>query len=173
MGASLANSGLIDRLTATRARVASLLIDLKIVLEGSTAIDPIDTRSVCFNSTCQGEPDGFQEPGSILLVKRFTGSQGVNAGSEKRFVGVDVSHASQKVLVEQQGFYRSFSCLQHFMEAFGCQDGIVRLWSQRGKEALRVVHQPYSAKFARIVEAEPPARVEIQYHAVVLSERGR
>lgn len=91
MGASLPNSGLIDRLTAAGARVSGLLIDLKIVLKGSSPVYPVDTGAVGFNSTCQGGSYGFQEFGSILLVERFTGSEGVDSCTEECFIGVDVS----------------------------------------------------------------------------------
>lgn len=82
MGASLPYSGLVDRLTAARAGVSGLLIDLEMVLKISTAIDPVDTGAVGFNPTRQGEPDSLQQPGSVLQIEQFTGFQGVDAGSE-------------------------------------------------------------------------------------------
>lgn len=100
MGASLTNSGLVDWLTAARARVTCLLIDLEVVLEISPAIDPVDTCAVGFNPPSQGEPDGFQEPGGILQVEQFTGLQWVDAGSEKSFIGIDISQSSKKVLIK-------------------------------------------------------------------------
>ena len=101
MGASLTNNGLVDRLTTARTRVVGLLIDLEMVLEISSAVDPVDTGAVGFNPACQGESDGFQKPGGILFVEGFTGLQGVYAGSEKCFIGVDISQSSQKVLIQQ------------------------------------------------------------------------
>ena len=82
MGSSLTNSGLVDRLAATRAWIVRLLIDLEMVLKISTAIDPVDTGAVGFNPTRQGEPDSLQQPGSVLQIEQFTGFQGVDAGSE-------------------------------------------------------------------------------------------
>ena len=66
MGASLPYSGLVDRLTAARTGVVGLLIDLEMVLEISSTVDPVDTRAVGCDSSLQGISDGFQQPGSIL-----------------------------------------------------------------------------------------------------------
>ncbi len=84
MGSSLPNNGLVDRLTAARARVSGLLIDLKMVLKITTAVDPVDTGTVGFNSAREGKSDSFQERGGSFLVERFTGLNGVDTGSEKR-----------------------------------------------------------------------------------------
>ena len=100
MGASLPYSGLVDRLTAARAGVSGLLIDLEMVLKISAPVDPIDTGSVRLNPLREGDPDGFEQPGCVLQVERFTGLEGVDAGSEKRFIRVDISHSSQKTLIQ-------------------------------------------------------------------------
>ena len=94
MGASLPYSGLVDRLTAARAGVSGLLIDLEMVLKISTPVDPVDTGAIGFNPTRQGEPDSLQQPGSVLQIEQFTGFQGVDAGSEKGFIGVNIAHTS-------------------------------------------------------------------------------
>ena len=100
MGSSLTNSGLVDRLAATRAWIVGLLIDLEMVLKISAPVDPIDTGSVRLNPLREGDPDGFEQPGCVLQVERFTGLEGVDAGSEKRFIRVDISHSSQKTLIQ-------------------------------------------------------------------------
>ena len=100
MGASLPYSGLVDRLTAARAGVSGLLIDLEMVLKISAAVDPVDTGTVGFNPTRKGEPDSIEQPGGILQVEGFAGLKRVDAGSEERFIRVDISHSSQKMLVQ-------------------------------------------------------------------------
>ena len=82
MGASLTNNGLVDRLTAAGTRVVGLLIDLEMVLEISSAVDPVDTGAVSFDSSLQGISDRFQQPGGILQIKCFAGLEGVDASSE-------------------------------------------------------------------------------------------
>ena len=66
MSASLSYSRLVDWLTAARARIVGLLINLEVVLEVSPPVDPVNTGAVGFNSSLQGVSDGFQQPGSIL-----------------------------------------------------------------------------------------------------------
>ena len=100
MGTSLTDGGLVDRLPTARARVTCLLIDLEMVLEISPAIDPVDTGAIGFYALSKREPDGFQQPGGILQVESFAGLEGVDAGSEKGFIRVNVSHSSQKMLIE-------------------------------------------------------------------------
>ena len=94
VGASLSYSGFVNRLTAARAGVACLLIDLEMVLKISSAVDPVDTGTVGLNPTGKGKPDGFQKPGGILQVEQLTGLQGVDAGSEKGFVCVNIAQTS-------------------------------------------------------------------------------
>ena len=89
--ASLANSGPINRLTAARARVAGLLVDLEIVLEGPTPVDPVDTRSVGLNSAYEGEPYRFEEPGGLLDTECVAGLPRVDAGLEKCFISIDIT----------------------------------------------------------------------------------
>ena len=100
VGASLSHSSFVDRLTAARAGVASLLIDLEMVLKISSAVDPVDTGAVGLNPLREGEPDGFEQPGCTLQVERFAGLKRVDAGSEKGFIRVDISQSSQKMLVQ-------------------------------------------------------------------------
>ena len=101
MGTSLTYKDFIDRLPATWARLPGLLIHLEMVLKIPSAVDPVDTGAVGFYPACQGESDGFQKPGGILFVEGFTGLQGVYDGSEKCFIGVNVSQSSQEVLIQQ------------------------------------------------------------------------
>ena len=98
---SLRHGGFLDWLPAGWAGAAGLLVDLKMVLKVSSAVDPVDAGAVGFNPACQGGSNGFQKPGGILFVEGFTGLQGVYAGSEKCFIGVDISQSSQKVLIQQ------------------------------------------------------------------------
>ena len=100
MGSSLTNSGLVDRLAATRAWIVRLLIDLEMVLKISAAVDPIDTGAIGFYPLRKGEPDSIEQPGCILQVEGFAGLKWVDAGSEERFIRVDISHSSQKMLVQ-------------------------------------------------------------------------
>jgi len=79
---SLTNSGFVDRLPARGAWIVGLLIDLEMVLKISAPVDPIDTGSVRLNPLREGDPDGFEQPGSVLQIEQFTGFQGVDAGSE-------------------------------------------------------------------------------------------
>ena len=97
---SLTYSGFVDRLPARGAWIVGLLIDLEMVLKISAPVDPIDTGSVRLNPLREGDPDGFEQPGCVMQVERFTGLEGVDAGSEKRFIRVDISHSSQKTLIQ-------------------------------------------------------------------------
>ena len=94
VSAPLTYSGFVDRLPARGAWIVGLLIDLEMVLKISAPVDPIDTGAVGFNPTRQGEPDSLQQPGSVLQIEQFSGLQGVDAGSEKGFIGVNIAHTS-------------------------------------------------------------------------------
>jgi len=100
MGASLPDSGLHYWLSATRARVAGLLIDLELVLKISTAVNPVYTGAVGFNSARKGEPDRLEQSDGSFKVNFFTGLQRVDASPKKSFVRIDVSQACYEGLVE-------------------------------------------------------------------------
>lgn len=74
------------------------------------------------------------------------------------------------MLVQQERFDRAAACLQHFVKSFEGQRGIIRFWSQAGKQDLGVPHEPDPAEFARVVKAEPPARIKVQSQTVVFVE---
>ena len=80
MRASLPDSHSLNGLTANRAGFAGLLIHLKVILEVSAPIDPVDAGAVVFNALRQRSADRFQQPGSFQLAERVTRLPGMNAG---------------------------------------------------------------------------------------------
>lgn len=167
MGASLPDHGLLNRKSAARAGAVGLLVDLKMVLKGAAAVDPVETGSVGFDPVPQGEADGCQKLLRFPQVKRLTGPQRVYAGGEQGFIRVDIPQPGDEVLVEQKGFDLPLFLLQHGVEGLGRQRRVVRFWSERGKQLFCVRHKPDSAEFAWVIETEAPPRAEIQRHPVV------
>ena len=75
------------------------------------------------------------------------------------------------MLVQQERFDRAAAFLQHFVKSFGGQRGIIRFWSQAGKQVLGVPHEPDPAEFSCVVKAEPPAGSKVQSQTVVFENR--
>ena len=87
---SLRHGGFLDWLPAGWAGAAGLLVDLKMVLKVSSAVDPVDAGAVVLDSEGQGCPNGLQKFRRVLEGESIAGPQGVEVGSEKGFIRVDV-----------------------------------------------------------------------------------
>lgn len=133
MRSSLTYNCFLDWLPTNWTGIPCLLIDLEIILKISTPVDPIDARSIIFNAFGESEADCIKQVGGGWLIERVGRLQWVNAGSEKRFVCVNIAKPRQKVLIHQERFNRATFGLQHGEEAFWRECWIIRFGSQGGK----------------------------------------
>ena len=88
--AALTDSSALNGSTATWTGVIGLLVDAKVILKIATAVDPVDAGAVVLDSESQGCPNGLQKFCRVLEGERIAGPQGVEVGSEKGFIRVDV-----------------------------------------------------------------------------------
>jgi hypothetical protein len=90
-------------------------IDVKMVLRFTArAIGlaiPVDARAFVINTSLQGGPDGSVQARAFRLGEFGSPPQRVNPGPVQRFIGVNVAHAGNERLVQQQRFDRLLAAL--------------------------------------------------------------
>ena len=167
MGPALANSRFLNWFSAADAGLACALIYLKMVLEISTAINPIDAGTVLADALQQNFPDGGQERAGFLFRQRAALAQRVEARVEQGFVRIDIAQTREEALVQEQRLELPGVCLEHFMEDPWRKLGIQWFRSKAAKHAERVRGKPGSPEFAGVIKRENPAGHEAQKDAVV------
>jgi hypothetical protein len=71
--------------------LAIALIDIKVILKITSAVNPIDAGTVALDAFKQHLSDGTQEDGCFFNVDRIGWCAGMNAGDEQGFIRVDVA----------------------------------------------------------------------------------
>jgi len=160
--AALPDENAFDCGAANSAGFAGALVDLEIVLKAAAAIDPVDAGPVAANAFLQYVTHRQQEPFGIASGEAVGEAQRVQPCLMQGLVGVDVAHACQKMLVEQQGFDLAFVVHQTLVEDFRGEGIVQWLGTELVQKFGRVAHQPYPPKFARVDEhqALPAGEVE-------------
>ena len=102
MGASLTYKNSYDLCAAGRTFLILTVIYSKVVLKFTAAVDPVEGRSVAAYAFIQYGVDRLMQCLSLLRRDRIGNSQRMKLCDVQRLVGVDIAHAGQKGLVEQQ-----------------------------------------------------------------------
>jgi hypothetical protein len=101
MCAALPNNQALYFCTTNRAGLTLAIVHAEIILELTTAIDPVYTGAIAANAFLQHRPDRFPQRPGLFPIYRIGNGLRVKPRNVQGFVGVDISHASQKGLVEQ------------------------------------------------------------------------
>ena len=114
-------------------------------------------------------------PSQRLVLRAFERSdraQGMDARAKEGLVGVDVPHAGNPLLVEQEGLDRLLSPARHRAQGVGGEVGVERLDAQPGSEVLGEgagsEQDIARAETAHVDEEQAPAVVEVQAHPEVV-----
>src|SRR3990172_2422396 len=98
MRAALPDDDPADRHAAHRARLPVTLVNPEVILEVAAAVDPVDTGAVVAQA-------GPQAP-DLVVVQRVAPPQRMDPRPVQGFVGVDVPHAGDEGLIEEQRLQR-------------------------------------------------------------------
>lgn len=167
MCAALSDENAFDFSAADVAGLAGALVDLEVILEAAPAVDPIDAGAVATDAFPQNIAHSYQESFGVISAKAVGGAQGVQFGLVQGFIGVDVAHASQEVLVHEQGFELAFMGLQALEENIGGEGFIQRFGAEFVQGFCHVIHQPHPPEFARVDEDQALPADEVENGAIV------
>jgi len=82
-------------------------------------VDVIGNRRAFQSNSCRKDIDhGAMQPRGAILTQAGRHGAWVNARFEQRFIGVDVSHAAQESLIEQQRLDARLALLQQLQKIF-------------------------------------------------------
>ncbi len=82
-------------------------------------------------------------------------------GKMQSLICIDITHASQEGLVQQQRFDLPLFFVQHFEEQTRVEFRVEWFWAQAAQHRLWVSHQPHPPKFPRIIEHQAQSIVEV------------
>lgn len=121
MGTPLTNDNSFDGLTALGTRLAGLLINVEIVLEISTTINPINAGSVMIDAGLQGFTDGFQEKSGLACCYAIGEGKGMETCAKQGLVSINIPKPREEALVHQKGFQLPFMFSQPSKELLFCK----------------------------------------------------
>ena len=101
MCATLPYEDALDLIAAYIAGFTGALVDLKVVLETASAVDPVDAGTVAADAFLQYLTHGRQEAFSVAAAKAVGEAEWVQFGLVQGFVSIDVAHTCQEVLVKE------------------------------------------------------------------------
>src|SRR3990172_7509268 len=107
MRAALPDHDPADRRAAHRARLPVTLVDPKVILEVAAAVDPVDTGAVVAQAGPQRGAQAAPQTPDLIVVKRVAPPQRMDPRPVQSLIGVDVSHAGDESLIEEQRLERS------------------------------------------------------------------
>ena len=170
MGAPLTNGNAADRRAADGAGFPFPLIDLKLVLEVSAFVSPVEAGAVHFDGVFQRLPDGITQAGAFSLRQAAARTCRQDLRGKQGFVGINVSDPRDKALIQQDRFDHPGTSLQLFKQPFGGELFPKGLDTQAAEDTFRVVSDPDPAEFPHVVEDQTGAVLEMKDHAVMFPE---
>ena len=130
MTGTLADHLALNRCSTHKAGFTCALVDTEVILEISSAIDPVKAGAVSSDAFFEDTAHSVQQLCALFESDLVCGGQGMDSGYVQRLVGIDIPNASQERLVEQQRFDLPARALQHIAKRTRIQIGIKWLWSQ-------------------------------------------
>ncbi len=167
MGAPLPNHDTCNWRATFRAGFAGALVDAKIILEITAPVDPINTGAVAGDAIAQNGTDARKQPGSLPPGNGIGGGERMQASQVQGFIHIDIPHAGQERLVEQEWFELAMGVLQTIEQLAGSETLIQRLGAKVTQHAGQLIHQPDSAELAGIVEGQLQAAIQLEQQAIM------
>ena len=111
MRAALPNHHPLHRMAAGGTGLARSPVHLKMILKPAAAVHPVDAGAVVLNARGEHRPNGGPQARGLGRGERIGAAQGMNARPVQGLIGINIAQASQKGLVEQQGFDQAMARL--------------------------------------------------------------
>ena len=121
MRTALSNDNALDGGSALVTGFFSPLINLKLILEITAAVNPVDAGAVGFDPGLEHILDAFQQQCSLLWRQIGGLGLGVQLGTVQSFISVDIANARNEALIQQQGLELAAAAFQAGVEIFGGQ----------------------------------------------------
>src|SRR3990170_8366629 len=102
MRAALPDHDPADRRAAHRAWLPVTLVNPEVILEVAAAVDPVDTGAVVAQAGPQRGAQAAPQAPDLIVVQRVAPLQRMEPRPVQGFVGVDVPHAGDEGLIEEQ-----------------------------------------------------------------------
>lgn len=162
MCAALPDENALHRCAAGITCFSGALVHLEIILETAAAIDPVNTGAVAADAFFQHLTHCLPQALAFRLAETVRAAQRMKFRQVQGFIGVDVTHSGQEMLVEQQGLQLALVGVQALIEGVCVEIICQRFGTERAEQAGGVVCQPNPSEFARVNECQPLAAGEVE-----------
>jgi hypothetical protein len=140
MCAALTNDDAFDVCPTGGTGFSGSIIHSKIVLEFTTAIDPIKGGPIAANPFLQDIPNGLVQGFRLLEGNGIGGREWMQLGEVQRLIGVNVAETGQERLIKQQRFELAMSTTQ---------GGVEPLWGKSFAQGFRSEFAEYFFRICR------------------------
>ncbi len=137
----------------------------------------VDRRALGGHARLERRDHGVAQPGDLAALEPVGRAQRVDPRAVERLVGVDVPHAGDLALVEQERLHRRAARARERVQVRAREVGRERLHAEPPREERlprrRAERELAGAEAARVVEHQPAAAGEAEGHAAVARRLGR
>jgi hypothetical protein len=158
MSCSAADDDSANWAAAPIARFAGPLVDLEVLLHRPVSVGRsvvVDGAAAPLDSLGEDVPDGPMEPPGMILIKGLGFAEWMEARSPQRFIGVDVAHAGDEVLVEQKGLEAASAPCEQLAE-MGSGEAVRKRLGTRGENAHGLAVGRQTCCLVAAIQTHPP-----------------
>jgi hypothetical protein len=152
VSSALANRYSLDRFSAGQAGFTAALVNPEIILKITPTVYPINTRTLTLDTLPQNLPDAFPQALCLNSIQGAGNIQRMQPRHVQRFISIDIPQPGDKFLVEQQGLQLAVMVLETLVKDLRGESAVQGLRAEIARHSQRVRNQPYTPKFAGIVE---------------------
>jgi hypothetical protein len=167
MGAPLPNNDPLDRGPAPAAGLPGSLVNLKEILKIPTPVNPVDAGTMMTDAPLQDDAYAFQKRFSLLTWYLAGNSVGMKPSQKQGFIGVDIAQPSQELLIHQKRLDLAAFRADSTVEISSSERLIEWFRTKPANHRLRIIDQPNTPKFARIVERQAQTSIHVKHQAVM------
>ncbi len=168
MGAALADNDALDLGPADGAGLAGPPIHPEMILELSTAVDPIDARAIVADAFLQHFPDGHPEDLGFVDRHRVRVDQWMEPGEVQGFICVNVPQPGNEGLIQQERFQQAVLPVEGVIQPGGGELIGERLGTETVEDLGWVVFEPDPPEFARVGKDQGGIFAQFQNETVML-----
>jgi len=158
MGSTLPDPDLADGRSADTAGSALTAVNFDNKAAGLE--DAINIGSPGINSLTQDRNDGGMQPARLIRQEPSRIPEWMKSGAEETLIGVNVSDAGNKCLIQQKRLELTAIARQTGRKLIGSYGQ--RIGSHAGRDRSGIIGQPDPAELARIIKAQCQAMIQVQ-----------
>ena len=102
------------------------------------------------NAGAQDSAQRAVQGGRLGLIQTVCRTQGMQAGAMQGLVRIDIAHAGEEALIEQQRFQRAAAFCEAFAQTSGRELAGQGLRPQRAGHRVHICRQPDATELARV-----------------------